>query len=246
MKFIFHSLIMTAALFCGGFSAVAQTQVQLQETDPLLAEVKVFPYEWNPGQGGTLEIKMRLPAAFHAYEDKFKVVILEPDGFQIAPFKVEPLKKWYDKFSKKERWGVEGESTLTAHIEAPNRFLKRYDKMKLELTYQACSDQFCLFPTTKSLEVPITVSMVEGDSLLKEGLAPHSGSAPFFDIGNFQRFLGNSLFAGLIFVFLAGIFTSFTPCIFPMIPITLAVLGNHSTERTRLQNFVTSCIYVLG
>ncbi len=30
-----------------------------------------------------------------------------------------------------------------------------------------------------------------------------------------------------------------------MIPITLAVLGNHSNERTRLQNFVTSCVYVL-
>ncbi len=72
------------------------------DVDPLLAETKVVPFEWSPGQGGNLEIKMKLPPGYHAYEDKFSVVILEPDGFQVAPFKVEPLKKWHDKFSKKK------------------------------------------------------------------------------------------------------------------------------------------------
>lgn len=224
-------------------SAVSTTS----ETDPLLAETKVLPFEWAPGQGGRIEIKMNLPEGFHAYEDKFNVVILEPDGFKISPFKIEPLKKWHDKFSKKERTGIAKTATLTALLEAPSRFLKKYEKMKLELTYQACSDQFCLFPTTKLIEVPISVSLVEGASEIKKGEAqPMMPSTPFFDTGNFEKYLGTSMFAGLLFVFLAGIFTSFTPCIFPMIPITLAVLGNHSNERSRLQNFITSCVYVLG
>ncbi|MGZ3773679.1 MAG: protein-disulfide reductase DsbD family protein [Bdellovibrio sp.] len=217
------------------------------DTDPLLAEMKVLPYEWNPGQGGNLEIKMKLPEGYHAYEDKFKVVILEPDGFQIAPFKIEPLKTWFDKFSKKERAGVEHEAILKAHIEAPTRFLKKYTKLKLELTYQACSDQFCLFPTTKLMEVPITVTMVEGEPRIQEKETVPTVSHPsFFDTASIQKYLGANMFLGLIFVFFAGVFTSFTPCIFPMIPITLAVLGNHSQERTRIQNFVTSCLYVLG
>ncbi|HWU43984.1 MAG TPA: cytochrome c biogenesis protein CcdA, partial [Bdellovibrio sp.] len=191
------------------------------ETDPLIASTKVLPYEWNPGQGGSLEIKMKLPAKYHAYEDKF---------------------------SKKNRRGVRGEATLTTHIEAPDRFLKKYEKLKLELTYQACSDQFCLFPTKKMLEVPIVTSMVEGSATLNTPTPETTSSEPtgFFDTHNFKKYLGSSLLAGLFFVFFAGIFTSFTPCIFPMIPITLAVLGNHSEERTRLQNFVTSLIYVFG
>lgn len=217
------------------------------ETDPLLAETKVLPYEWAPGQGGSLEIKMKLPEGYHAYEDKFSVVILEPEGFQIAPFKIEPIKKWYDKFSKKDRTGVEKEATLTAHIEAPLRFLKKHENLKLELTYQACSDQFCLFPTTKAISVPISVTMVEGSPQIKESEAlPTMAPTDFFDTSNFKKYLGTNMLAGLLFVFLAGIFTSFTPCIFPMIPITLAVLGNHSNERSRLQNFITSCVYVLG
>lgn len=217
------------------------------DTDPLLVQTKVLPFEWNPGQGGSIEIQMKLPEGYHAYEDKFKLVILEPDGFQIAPYKIEPLKKWHDKFSKKERLGIEKEATLMARIEAPSRFLKKYDKMKMELTYQACSDQFCLFPTTKLIEVPISVTMVEGSpQIMEKEVQPVMTPSAFFDIGNFQKYLGSSMIAGLIFVFFAGLFTSFTPCIFPMIPITLAVLGNHSNERSRLQNFITSCVYVLG
>lgn len=222
-------------------------QANPSDTDPLLVQTKVLPYEWSPGQGGSLEIKMTLPKGYHAYDDQFKVVILEPDGFKVAPFKIEPLVQWHDKFSKKIRLGVENSATLTAHIEAPHRFLKRHKNLKLELTYQACSEQFCLFPTTKLIEVPIAVTMVEGEAQIQEGEAqPQLVRSGLFDSENFQKYLGSSLFAGLIFVFFAGIFTSFTPCIFPMIPITLAVLGNHSNERTRLQNFISSCIYVLG
>ncbi|MFM6928063.1 MAG: protein-disulfide reductase DsbD family protein [Bdellovibrio sp.] len=239
------NFLIVCFLLCTSLTSWAQKAND--ETDPMLVTTKVLPYEWSPGQGGSIEIKMQLPMGFHAYEDKFSVVILEPDGFKIAPFKIEPITKWYDKFSKRERTGVAGEATLTARLEAPDRFLKKYDKMKLELVYQACSDQYCLFPTTKTIEVPIMTPMVEGTAQLTAAPAvQHEAASNFFDSANFKKYLGSSMIAGLIFVFFAGIFTSFTPCIFPMIPITLAVLGNHSEERTRLQNFFTSCIYVLG
>lgn len=217
------------------------------ETDPLLVETKLSQFEWAPGQGGSIKIKMKLPEGFHAYEDQFKIVILEPDGFKMAPFKIEPIIKWHDKFSKKDRTGIKKEATLSALLEAPSRFLKKHDKMKLELTYQACSDQFCLFPTTKVIETPMTVTVVEGAAEIKpeENHNPKPAES-FFGSENFEKYLGKNILTGLFFVFLAGIFTSFTPCIFPMIPITLAVLGNHSNERTRLLNFITSCVYVLG
>ncbi len=237
-----------SALLITFSSLTSWAQANPNDTDPLIASAQVVPYEWSPGQSGTLTIKMKLPPEYHAYEDKFSVVILDPDGFKVAPSKIEPIATWFDKFSKKERRGMQNEATLTAHIEAPDRFLKKHSKMKLELIYQACSDQFCLFPTTKTIEIPIVTPMVEGEAQLTtpspENTPMTEGS--FFDTHNFKKYLGSSIFAGLIFVFLAGIFTSFTPCIFPMIPITLAVLGNHSETKSRLQNFITSLVYVLG
>jgi thiol:disulfide interchange protein DsbD len=246
MRHSLVSLLSVAALILS-LSPKSWAQSNANETDPLIANAQVLPYEWSPGQSGNISIKMQLPEGFHAYEDQFRVVILEPDGFKIAPFKIEPITEWYDKFSKKQRKGVEKTATLTAHIEAPDRFLKRHTKMKLELTYQACSSQFCLFPTTKTLDVPIMVTMFEGGAQVQEPEAKTSITpSSFLDASTIKHYLGNSLALGLLFVFLAGIFTSFTPCIFPMIPITLAVLGNHANERTRLQNFITSCVYVLG
>ncbi len=223
-----------------------------KNTDPLTLNAKITPVDWNEGQNGSIEMKMHLPDGFHAYADKFKLTILEPDGFKIAALKITPLSTWYDHFSKKNRSGIKGDATLRVQIEAPDHFIKKQDSMKLELSYQACSEQFCLFPITKTISIPIVINgYPEGTSELisngeKAGSPTGSPWSQYFDSNNFKKYLSTNLFFGFIFIFFAGIFTSFTPCIFPMIPITLAVLGNHAEEKTRLQNFITSLSYVLG
>ncbi len=50
---------------------------------------------------------------------------------------------------------------------------------------------------------------------------------------------------GFFLVFNAGVLTSFTPCIYPLIPITLAVIGAKATK-SKLKGFFLSLIYVFG
>ena len=45
--------------------------------------------------------------------------------------------------------------------------------------------------------------------------------------------------------FLAGLLTSFTPCIYPLIPITVGIIGAKSSQ-TRKWGFLLSLVYVLG
>lgn len=47
------------------------------------------------------------------------------------------------------------------------------------------------------------------------------------------------------FVFFAGVLTSFTPCIFPMVPITLSLIGTKKAH-SRFDAFLLSFSYVLG
>ncbi|ODS33291.1 MAG: thiol:disulfide interchange protein [Candidatus Scalindua rubra] len=54
----------------------------------------------------------------------------------------------------------------------------------------------------------------------------------------------SSLFA-FIAVFVGGVLTSFTPCVYPMIPITVAYIGGRSGE-SRLHGFSLSIFYVIG
>lgn len=218
-----------------------------EEIDPLLTEVSLSLFEWNPGQSGDIEIKLKLPKGYHAYEDMFRLTLLEPDGFRMTAFKLKPVHEFYDKFSKKKRTGINETGVMTAHIEAPLEFKRQASKLIVELTYQACSDTFCLFPVTKKLETPIKLIGAPAEPTIQ---AVDNGATPItkniFSSDYFAEMLNKGGLFIFVLAFLAGILTSFTPCIFPMIPITLAVLGNDSEKRSRWENFLLSCIYVLG
>jgi len=225
-------------------------QEQFSETDPLLVESLLQPSTWSPGQAGELILKVKLPPGYHAYEDKFELVVLEPDGFKKSKLQISPLKKWFDKFSKKDRLGVESQATIKIQLEAPHEFKQNYAFLKYELHYQACGETFCLFPTTKVLQTPLHLigvsNTIEKNTSLENTQSVTNSEFSFLSIEKFKKSLEESIWLALLFSFLAGILTSFTPCIFPMIPITLAILGRDVEKKTRLQNFLTSLFYVLG
>lgn len=58
-------------------------------------------------------------------------------------------------------------------------------------------------------------------------------------------FASSSGLTQLVAAFNAGILTSFTPCIYPLIPITLAIFGA-STQPSRSRSFLLALCYVLG
>jgi len=64
-------------------------------------------------------------------------------------------------------------------------------------------------------------------------------------INNPELYLQGSLFIAYIATYAAGIVTGFTPCVYPVIPITIAYIGAHQKE-SRLRGFALSLAYVLG
>ncbi|MCB0368846.1 MAG: hypothetical protein KDD45_05190, partial [Bdellovibrionales bacterium] len=79
------------------------SQAEEKISDPLLVKVIDFKNSITATENFNVNLELNLPEGYHAYEDQFKVQVLEPNGFQIGSLKLSPLKKWYDKFSKKER-----------------------------------------------------------------------------------------------------------------------------------------------
>lgn len=74
--------------------------------------------------------------------------------------------------------------------------------------------------------------------------APPAAEAPKDLAGRLNQALAERSFLAFLFVFLGGVATSFTPCVYPMIPITISYIGGRS--RSRLQGFVLSAFFVLG
>lgn len=237
---IASSLFISMIFFAGlGFSQRAASQ---NEINPLQAQAFLKPSSFGPDQIVELEIKLRLNEGFKAYEDQFKVEVPLEEGFKVANFKISPIHEFFDEFSKKKRKGVINEATVTAAVRVPGTATSK-ENLSVRLVYQACTKSFCLFPKTLNLEVPFKWKNTQILPLMPK---ISGGATPSFFSSSFEDVFGHGLIWTFLFVFLAGILTSFTPCIFPMIPITLAVLSRDSHTRTRSQSFLVSLLYVSG
>ncbi len=123
--------------------------------------------------------------------------------------------------------------------------------LDLELQYQACNDEQCLLPETLNFSVPIEVVGIE-DTIQRVNEtvfaniqfgAPPSDSA---DEGSLARALsGGKVWLAFLLVFAGGILTSLTPCVYPLIPITVSVFGANESAGL-FKSFLLSIVYVLG
>jgi thioredoxin:protein disulfide reductase len=64
-------------------------------------------------------------------------------------------------------------------------------------------------------------------------------------MGSFEQTMADSTLWAFATVFGAGILTSLTPCVYPMIPITIAIFGAKETK-SRFSAFLLATAYVMG
>ncbi|MCE1205467.1 MAG: protein-disulfide reductase DsbD [Holophagaceae bacterium] len=133
----------------------------------------------------------------------------------------------------------------------------------LQVTYQPCTEGeggVCYPPTTRPLEVkaaeipveksvasptgkPVDAPKAEiAGSAAAPAPAPVSASAPVPAPAPASKHEG--LVWSLLLVFLFGMGASFTPCVYPMIPITMAIVGAKGSGKAR--GFALSLALVLG
>ena len=123
--------------------------------------------------------------------------------------------------------------------------------LDLQLRYQACNDDQCLLPEMLALTVPIEIVGIEGMvqrtneavfANIEFGAPPSAGS----DEGSLARALsGGQVWLAFLLVFAGGILTSLTPCVYPLIPITVSVFGANESAGL-FKSFLLSIVYVLG
>lgn len=196
---------------------------------------------WQPGETKEVKIEVSMPANFHAYSDQFKAVEVFPENFKVGQIKVSPEIDFYDKFSKKNRKGLLEKGTISVLIEAPEKLTADgAQQVSFKLRHQMCSETVCFLPQKKL----VIVNTPTADTTQNKLTAPIKGS--FSLLKSFEETLQTSLWLSFLSVFIAGILTSFTPCIFPMLPITISILGYHADKKSRLHNFSRAVSYVLG
>lgn len=199
-----------------------------------------------PGRVETLKIKMILPKGFHAYSDKFKITQISAPGFKMGQVMVLNEVDFFDKFTKKNRKGMAETGLIAVQTEAPINFNNTLKKIHFNLSYQICSEKVCYLPQTQTLNVNIVMASTATPrpAMISANLTAKVSDDSLID--RLQSALSENIFYAFLIAFLAGVLTSFTPCIFPMIPITISILGHDAEKNSRAENLLRSILYVLG
>jgi thiol:disulfide interchange protein len=201
---------------------------------------------------GHLEIVVQIETknSFKLYEDKLIFWTTASEALGGEEWKVSILQKpntslFMDPISKSLKPGYKGESTFKLKLELPAAGLARplslNHKIKMNTGFQACSESVCLFPAAIQEEFEITNQAKVAVAQRSKGLTARSGEI-------FEKYLGSSGGISLVVVLLlifAGVLTAFTPCVYPLYPITLGIFSRWG-QRQHSSPFLLVISYCVG
>jgi thiol:disulfide interchange protein DsbD len=224
----------------------AYSQQQVVNKNPMSIDfVRPERNKIDPNENVEVVVHVVLDKPHHAYSERFRVLAPDLDWLQVGGPRIKDEVDFFDPISKKNKKGLgAGPGEIAFVIEPKAEAPTGQRSLKFELEYQACTEKYCLLPIRLPFELEISIgseAAVSGQP--KETLL---GLNRLTSKEGIQGLLGQNLALAFLLVFFAGILASFTPCIYPMIPITLAVLGARDEKRTKTASLTLSLSYVLG
>ncbi len=174
--------------------------------------------------------------------------------FQVITVKYPEGKELKFDFSETPLSVYEGTEFIGAVLQAPKNIKLGKYKIPIEFTYQACNNATCLAPVT--LKDTVTIEIVDNKTPVLEKNAEIFSkldlqySQPEVkqqdEKSSLQRTLESSgLLLSLLIVFIGGLALNLTPCVYPLIPITIGYFGSQSEGNTK-RLAMLGVVYVLG
>ncbi|MBX2823183.1 MAG: protein-disulfide reductase DsbD, partial [Gammaproteobacteria bacterium] len=219
------------------------------DSEELLPPEIAFVPSVSSSGADSVRIRFDIEPGYYLYRDKFAVRGNDP-AVQVTALDISAGKSKEDAF-----FGLVdvhyGEAILDVRLAAATG-----GELLLDLDYQGCADiGVCFPPQTTQLPVSMAavgtvVAAAAGSSTPSAALisAQPSSSVPAVSE---QQGLANTLSTSslwwiVITFFGLGLLLSFTPCVFPMIPILSSLIVGQGGEITTRRAFLLSLCYVLA
>jgi thiol:disulfide interchange protein DsbD len=268
MKNLARLLLISILVFSS--PARAQDTTQGQQAPPpapadLVTLVVDAPQSASPGQAITATIRAEIRAGWHVnanppsadYMVPTEVKLTLPPGFAARPviypkgeqhhfaFADEPLSVYQGAIQVQVPFGVAPSASGPQVIKGVFRF-------------QACNDELCLAPAAKPFEIHLAVAGKRVAATTQQAEptpgpppAPTPAPAPLtkvhaVDSGNpIQRAFDEHGVLAFFLIFLFGLSLNLTPCVYPMMSVTLALFGSRE-EKSLVKRVPAALVYMLG
>lgn len=217
----------------------------------------------RPGDRFKVAVELEVAESYHINAHKptleylraTTVAFQPPDGITVEqPRYPGPVNRKF-QFEDIELAVHEGTVYITADARAGDSVPAGVLNVPAAVTVQACNDNLCLAPSTLNIEVPVKV-VAAGQPVNETNaeIFARAAAAPAlveFKSNRIADLLASQgLLITLASIFLGGLLLNLTPCVYPIIPITIGFFVNQSASAEgapRLRRtFLMASMYVLG
>ena len=239
------------------WAAVLTVLAGAQIPSPAKWTATVEPAKAAPGQRVELVLHADVPAPWHLYSLKkyeegkgpFGTEVKAKTGADFAeigspqqsPPIVENDKIWDNEIEHYEQ---------SAEFRVPFRLAKTAKgvvEASADVRFQLCNNGACLPPNTKILKATVEVSgtpVVDTTPLDPPVAAKVEKAAP--PINDVDKAKSKGLFAYLLLAAGFGFASLLTPCVFPMIPITVSFFSKQKAGESPLKKALAYCFGIVG
>jgi len=222
------------------------------------------------GGTGTVLVTLDIPSEFHIQVNDFlDIFALEDAPVEMSPVQYTPNGIW----GEEEEGVLKDRTSIRSSFKIKDGTPEGEAGFVLYVGYQGCSEGpvYACFPP-EEIEVSFQLNVLPGggeaiaanETVFAANPAGGGGSAPE-ELGEagateetagavveeeeglrglIKRELAKGSLLAFILIFLGGIVSSFTPCVYPMIPITISYVGGRAS--TKAHGFFLSVFFVLG
>jgi thiol:disulfide interchange protein DsbD len=188
----------------------------------------------------TLALHWDIADGYHLYRDKFGFELLKGDGVKIDP----PILPHGEEIDDE----AFGKMEVFHHEVAVALPLQRANTTPTDITlkvkYQGCATAGFCYPPMKQ---EVVLSLPEA-----KGPAPARGTPPAKNefVSDQDRYANSlaqdNILLSMLTFFGLGLLLTFTPCVFPMIPILSSIIAGQGSSLTTRRAFSLSLTYVLA
>ncbi len=233
---LFTSIFIFSIFFLFLFAQDGSSEIKFSIKNP---EITV-----DEGGIGELTVFVSMPEDYHIDKAMLSFSPLKGSKYSIESIKYPPSEKVFDPITQREMEYYKSGDSFLIKIKIKGNLKEGKYAEKLKIGFQGCAGVMCFLPEERLLDFNIVVKSGVGNTFKEDTNTSSTGGRKGENrISNL--FKSKGYVVGFLVIFFLGILTSFTPCVLPIIPITISVFGAKG-ERNKFKAFLLSVTYVMG
>jgi thioredoxin:protein disulfide reductase len=224
-----------------------------QKSDWLTVKAHISHETIHPGESFHIALEAAIKKGLHIHShdpgDEFLVPTIvefgKTDGITYSPVSYPNAIFRSFAFSKRKLSVYEGKTVFFTQGTVSEEMPETTATVSGTLSYQACDDSACFMPTSVRFEAPLDIVGKDEPVRLRDNSVFQQQASWSTEESRAKEVIEKGLVYAVAAFFVFGLALNLTPCVYPVIPMTIAFFGGQGEEK-KGRIFILAMYYVMG